>query len=97
MRRTKLNIDKSSWPNLLELAALAILLMACFPLRSMAQQPGQKTFSSPEEASNALVTAVQSNDEKAMLDLLGPHAKQIRPRTPIAAQISCRNTGRCTV
>jgi hypothetical protein len=77
MRRTKLNIDKSSWPNLLELAALAILLMACFPLRSMAQQPGQKTFSSPEEASNALVTAVQSNDEKAMLDLLGPHAKQI--------------------
>jgi hypothetical protein len=43
----------------------------------MAQQPGQKTFSSPEEASNALVTAVQSNDEKAVLDLLGPHGKQI--------------------
>ncbi len=43
----------------------------------MAQQPGQKTFSSPEDASNALVTAAQSNDEKAMLDILGPDGKQI--------------------
>jgi hypothetical protein len=43
----------------------------------MAQQPGQKTFSSAEEASNALVTAVENNDEKAMLDLLGADAKQI--------------------
>src|SRR5208283_4857422 len=44
---------------------------------SMAQQPGQKTFSSPEDASNALVTAAQSNDEKAMLAILGPDGKQI--------------------
>jgi len=43
----------------------------------MAQQQGQKTFSSPEDASNALVTAAQSNDEKAMLDILGPDGKQI--------------------
>jgi hypothetical protein len=43
----------------------------------MAQQPGQKTFSSPEDASNALFTATQSNDEKAMLDILGPDGKQI--------------------
>jgi hypothetical protein len=43
----------------------------------MAQQPGQKTFSSPEDASNALVTAAQNNDEKAMLDILGPDGKQI--------------------
>jgi hypothetical protein len=43
----------------------------------MAQQPGQKTFSSPEDASNALVTATQNNDEKTMLDILGPDGKQI--------------------
>jgi hypothetical protein len=43
----------------------------------MAQQSGQKTFSSPEEASNELVTAAQSNDEKAMLAILGPELKQI--------------------
>ena len=43
----------------------------------MAQQPGQKTFSSPEDASHALVTAAQNNDEKAMLDILGRDGKQI--------------------
>ena len=63
MRRTKLNFDKFQWANLPILAA--VLLTACFPIRSMAQQPGQKTFSSPEDASNALVTAAQSNDAKA--------------------------------
>jgi len=77
MRRTKLNFDKFHWANLPKLAVVAILLAVCFPTRSMAQQPGQKTFSSPEDASNALVTAAQSNDEKAMLDILGPDGKQI--------------------
>ena len=77
MRRTKLNIDKFHWGNLSKLAAVAILLTGCLPTRSMAQQRGQKTFSSAEEASNALVTAAQNNDEKAMLEILGPDGKQI--------------------
>jgi hypothetical protein len=77
MRRTKLNFDRFQWATLSELAAVAILLTACFPARSMAQQAGQKTFSSAEDASNALVTAAQNNDEKAMLDILGPDGKQI--------------------
>jgi len=77
MRRTMLNFDRFQWASLPLLAAVAILLTACFPARSLAQQTGQKTFSSPEEASNALVTAAQNNDEKAMLDILGPDAKQI--------------------
>ena len=75
MRRTKLNFHEFHLTNLPILAAVAILLM--FPTRSVAQQPGQKTFSSPEDASNALVTAAQSNDEKALLDILGPDGKQI--------------------
>src|SRR5271157_1513751 len=77
MRRMKLNFDKFHWANLTKFAAVAILLTGCFPTRSMAQQQGQKTFSSPEDASNALVTAVQSNDESAMLDILGPDGEQI--------------------
>ena len=77
MWRTKLNFDKFHWANLPKLAAVAILLTGCFATRSMAQQQGQKTFSSPEDASNALVTAAQSNDEKALLDILGPDGKQI--------------------
>jgi hypothetical protein len=74
MRRT---FDEFHWFNLPKLAVVAVLLAVCFPTRSMAQQPGQKTFSSPEDASNALVTAAQGNDEKAMLDILGPDGKQI--------------------
>jgi hypothetical protein len=73
----KLNFDKFQSAKLPILAALAILLTACFPIRSMAQQAGQKTFSSPEDASNALVTAARNNDEKTMLDILGPDGKEI--------------------
>ncbi len=77
MQRTKVSFNRFQWANLLKLAAAAILLAGCFPARSMAQQAGQKTFSSAEEASQALVTAAQSNDEKAMLEILGPDGKQI--------------------
>ena len=77
MRRTKLRLDKSHRANLPILAALTVLLAACFSSLSMAQQTGQKTFSSAEDASNALVAAAKNNDEKAMLDILGPDGKQI--------------------
>jgi hypothetical protein len=77
MRRAKLNFDTFRCANLPTVAAVAIVLTGCFPILSVAQQQGQKTFSSPEDASNALVTAAQSNDEKAMLDVLGPDGKQI--------------------
>jgi Protein of unknown function (DUF2950) len=77
MRRMKLNFDKFHWATFTKLAAVAILLTGCFPTRFMAQQPGQKTFSSAEEATNAFFTAVQSNDEKVMLDILGPDGRQV--------------------
>jgi hypothetical protein len=77
MRRTKLNFDKLDKSNLIKMAAIALLLAGGFPARSMAQQRGQKTFSSAEEAGNALAKAAQSNDEKAMLEILGPEGKQI--------------------
>ena len=54
MRRTTLNFDKLDWAHLSKLAAVAIVVTMCLPTRSMAQQPGQKTFSSPEDASQAL-------------------------------------------
>jgi hypothetical protein len=77
MRRTKLDADKFHWASLTKLALVAALLTLWVPTRSMAQRPGQKTFSSAEEATNALVTAAQANDEKMMLDILGPDGKQI--------------------
>jgi hypothetical protein len=77
MRLTKLSFGKLDWTNLLEMSAVGILLAGGFPVRSMGQQQGQKTFSSPENAINALVTAAQNNDGAAMLDVLGPDGKQI--------------------
>jgi len=76
MRKTNLNVDKSRGVNLPALTAVAVFLTVSFSA-SLAQQPGQKTFSSAEDASSALVAAAQSNDEKAMLNILGPDGKQI--------------------
>jgi hypothetical protein len=77
MRQTNLKRKTSELPDLLRIAAVATLLFACFAVDSVAQQKGQKAFASPEEASKAVVTALQNNDEKAMLEILGPDATQI--------------------
>jgi Protein of unknown function (DUF2950) len=77
MRQTNLKCKTSELSDLLKIAALATLLLACFAVDSAAQQKGQRTFPSPEEASKAVVAALQNNDEKAMLDILGPDATQI--------------------
>jgi hypothetical protein len=77
VQRTKLQYGKYRWATLCKLAAAAIFMTGCVPSRSLAQQSGQRTFSSPEEAANALVAAALKNDEKAMLKILGPDGKQI--------------------
>jgi hypothetical protein len=77
MWRMKLNFDRFHTASFPAIAAVVIFLAVGYPVGSIAQQPGQKTFVSAEEASEALVTAARSNDEKAMLDILGPEGKQI--------------------
>jgi hypothetical protein len=77
MQRVKRLSDKSHRAELVKLTATAVLVMASFAACTWAQQKGQKTFSTPEEASQALFTAAQNNDEKALLELFGPDEKQI--------------------
>jgi hypothetical protein len=77
MQQVNRNIDKWYAATVHEIAALALVLAGCFPACTVAQESGQKTFSSPEEASNALVAAMQSKNEKALLELLGPGGKEI--------------------
>jgi Protein of unknown function (DUF2950) len=77
MPQADLNFTRFYSVKAFKLAAITVLVAGCCLTRSMALQKGQKTFSSAEEASNALVTATQSNDEKAILDILGPDGKQI--------------------
>lgn len=56
--------------------AVLALAVSISPLFA-AQQPGQKTFGSAAQASHALVKAVQSDDESALLTILGPDAKEL--------------------
>jgi len=60
-----------------KITAIAVVLSAGFPFAAAAQQAGQKTYASAEEASRALFTAAQKNDEKAVLEVLGPDGKKI--------------------
>jgi DUF2950 family protein len=77
MRGVKWQFDKSYRGKLIKIIATAALVIASFAAFTLAQQKGQKTFSTPEEASQALFTAAQNNDEKALLELFGPDGKQI--------------------
>jgi hypothetical protein len=59
------------------------LLSVCFALgfcsarTALAQESGQKTFSSAAEAAEAFAAAAQNNDEAAMLAILGPSARDL--------------------
>src|SRR5271169_6844474 len=77
MWQVKLNSEKLQGAILTKLAVAAILVAGCLAGDCLGQQPGQKTFASAEEASNALVTALQNNKVQAILDVLGPDGKQI--------------------
>ncbi len=66
------------------LLLLSLMLMTPFGMASAASgkksaQPSapQKTFSSPEEASQALASAAKANDIEQLLALLGPEGRQL--------------------
>jgi hypothetical protein len=64
--------------NLSKVVGVAMLLLAGIsPAGSLAQEAGQKTFPTAQAAGQALVEAVKSNDETAMLQVLGPDGKDI--------------------
>ena len=44
---------------------------------AFAQQPGQKTFASTEDATHAFFSATQAQDDQALLSILGPAGKTI--------------------
>jgi hypothetical protein len=44
---------------------------------AFAQQPGQRTFASPDDAARAFFAAVQIPDDREPLSILGPEAKEI--------------------
>ncbi|MGA3210869.1 MAG: DUF2950 domain-containing protein [Terriglobales bacterium] len=56
------------------LVSVVVLILSGLML---AQQPGQKTFASPDEAAQALFVAVQAGDQTALLEVFGPSGNEI--------------------
>jgi hypothetical protein len=62
----------------LRLAAVSILSALILSSRlTLAQEPNQQVFHSPEEASAALFAAAQQTDNRALLEILGPAGKDL--------------------
>ena len=73
MRDTSIRFEKLPVRGFAATVAFAIFapLLAGYAQVCLAQQPGNETFSSAEEASHALYLAVQNNNEEAMTNILG--------------------------
>jgi hypothetical protein len=61
----------------LAVSVLFALTLGCSSAPMFAQEPGQRTFASAEDASRALFDAMQAQDEQAPLNILGPAGKDI--------------------
>ncbi len=59
--------------------ALVLVVVAVYAPPGRALQPRQKTFSSAEEAANALFLAVQAGDKKGLSDLFGADEELFAP------------------
>ena len=77
MRRAKLNLDSQTVDLFRKIAAVAALTVAIFVAAAIGQQKDQKSFATPEDASQALYSAVRNNDQPALLEILGPDGKDI--------------------
>jgi hypothetical protein len=76
MRLMKSDVRHFGWGGLVKIVAAALVL-GCIPAGGFAQEKGQKTFSSAEEASQALVKAAKDNDQKTLIEIVGKSAKEI--------------------
>ena len=81
--------NRSSTIGCLAIGVLSVsLVLGCGSApAALAQAPGQKTFNSVAEATDAFAAAVQNHDEAAMLAILGPSGKDlISSGDPVADQ-----------
>jgi hypothetical protein len=58
-------------------SVLLALTLAGWSAPMFAQEPGQRTFASAEDASGALFDTMQAQDEQAPLSVLGPAGKEV--------------------
>jgi hypothetical protein len=79
MMRIKDRFQKVRWWTVVRLMSVALFLLWTFSFTwvLLAEPPGQRTFSSPAQASRALFLAAQAGDERALLEIFGPDGKEI--------------------
>jgi Protein of unknown function (DUF2950) len=79
MMRIKDRFQKVHWWTVVRLMSVALFLLWTFSFTwvLLAEPPGQRTFSSPAQASRALFLAAQAGDERALLQIFGPDGKEI--------------------
>src|SRR5882762_6881738 len=58
-------------------SVLFALSLGCSSAPMFAQEPGQRTFASAEDAGRALFGSMQAEDEQASLSILGPAGKDV--------------------
>ena len=67
------------WKGFVRFAAsiLFAFFLGCSFVPTFAQQPGQQTYASAEDAGRAFFAATQAQDEKSLLSILGPDGKDV--------------------
>src|SRR5271163_1885674 len=58
-------------------SVLFVLALGCSSAPTFAQEPGQRTFSSVQDASRALFAAMRAQDDQSALSILGPDGKDV--------------------
>ena len=62
------------WPDLLPLLVVVVMMTSIVNVE--AREQTQRNFTSPEQAVTALIEAIRLNDQKALVAILGPDAKE---------------------
>jgi len=73
-------------------SVLLALFLRCSFEPTFAQQPGQRTFASAEDAGNAFFTAMKAPDDQAPLNILGPAGKDVLSSGDPAEDADARET-----
>jgi len=73
-------------------SVLFALFLGCSFGPTFAQQPGQRTFASAEDAGNAFFAAMQAPDDQAPLTILGPVGKDVFSSGDPAEDADARET-----
>jgi len=76
LRESVSGFSRQQYCPALRTVVLAIAVFGTVAL-AIAQQKGQKTFSSAEEAGHSLFTALQRGDSQGFLEILGPAGREI--------------------